>query len=104
MRGRRPSQKVNDQYVVEYCHGLIFCSTDCCKSVRCQKGFTDGNIAPVVCYDMFFCSVECCNYYLGLGQHRWAYVPVDVSAWARSTAARVKAEARRWLWDGSWRR
>ena len=71
---------MNDQYVVEYCHGLIFCSTDCCKCVRCQKGFTDGNIAPVVCYDMFFCSVECCNYYLGLGQHRWAYVPVDVSS------------------------
>ena len=71
---------MNDQYVVEYCHGLIFCSTDCCKCVRCQKGFTDGNIAPVVCYDMFFCSVECCNYYLDLGQHRWAYVPVDVSS------------------------
>ena len=69
---------MNDQYVVEYCHGLIFCSTDCCKCVRCQKGFMDENIVPVVCYDMFFCSVECCNYHLGFSQHRWAYVPVDV--------------------------
>ena len=76
---------MNDQYlrykfgnVVEYCRGLIFCCTDCCKCVRCQKGFMDGNIVPVVCYDMFFCSVECCNYYLGFWQHRWANVPVDV--------------------------
>jgi len=85
---------MNDQYVVEYCHGLIFCSTDCCKCVRCQKGFTDGNIAPVVCYDMFFCSVECCNYYLGLGQHRWAYVPVDVSSLGQIDGSKGKGRGK----------
>ena len=61
-----------------YCHGLIFCSADCCKCVHCQRGFMDMNIVPVVCHAMFFCSVECCNCYFGFVQHRWAYVPVDV--------------------------
>ena len=92
MRGRRPSQqmlqKMNKKYLNEtygkvvdcvqckagfmdrnippvYCHGLIFCSADCCKCVHCQRGFMDMNIVPVVCHAMFFCSVECCNYYLG---------------------------------------